>query len=199
MLCYQYQRLAVHLGHTRSIALSGLPPVHSSNVGTIASEIESTSTRGLFFVVGASRSPYNCTVLTSWHLVLSISCLIQAMCRITPNSRQGHALISCWLSAIICDSMIRGNLTAKEQTSMLGTENCFLLTLPQILPEHNSDSCFHGILVAREPYKSVWSPPPLPASKNRTFATVREDWEAVVNLALHSARSFRSVALFRES
>lgn len=93
-----------------------------------------------------------------------------------PNSRQAHTLISCWLSAVICDSMIRGNLAAKEQTSVPGTENCFLFTLPQILPEHNSDSCFHGILVAREPYKSAWSSPPLRASKNRTFATVREDW-----------------------
>ncbi|PBK97288.1 hypothetical protein ARMGADRAFT_1009334, partial [Armillaria gallica] len=39
------------------------------------------------------------------------------------------------------------------------------------LQELNSDSCFHSILVVREPYKSIWSRPPLPASKNRTFAT----------------------------
>ncbi|KAK0237763.1 hypothetical protein EDD85DRAFT_831750 [Armillaria nabsnona] len=40
--------------------------------------------------------------------------------------------------------------------------------------------------------------PPLPASKNRTFATVREDWEAVVNLALHSASLRPAIPRFNQ-
>ncbi|PBK75201.1 hypothetical protein ARMSODRAFT_1000849, partial [Armillaria solidipes] len=58
-----------------------------------------------------------------------------------------------------------------------------LLVVATVLPGQNSDSCFHGILVVREPSKSVWSAPPLPVSKNYTVATVCEDWDAVVNLA----------------
>ncbi|PBK97300.1 hypothetical protein ARMGADRAFT_1075799 [Armillaria gallica] len=86
---------------------------------------------------------------------------------------------------------LRGGGAGKD--CFLGLIGCFLcFECCEILPELNSDSCFHGIFVAREPYKSVWSRPPVPASKNRTFATVREDWEK-------SGATLRKVISFRRS
>ncbi len=142
MLCYQYQRLAVHLGHTRSIALSGLPPVHSSNVRTIASEVESTSTRCLFLVVAAGRSLYNCTILTFWHLVFSQSHALYKRCagsRPIPNKDMLSFLVGYLLLSVTLWSAETWLQRNRPQCLELRTVFCspyLVLILPVGLRNH---------------------------------------------------------------